>query len=118
MPNIDPSIIEHEIKLYDNTKPVFQMLRLVRPCKTEAIKNEVEKLWHVGFIYPIPLMEWISNLVPVDKKQGTIRICVDYQDLNATCPKDNYSTPFIDQIIKDCTSCESFSFMDGFSSYN
>lgn len=78
----------------------------------------MEKLLHAGFVYPVPLTEWVSNLVLIDKKQGTIRVCVDYRDLNATCPKDNYLTPFIDQIIDDNVSCESFSFMDGFSGYN
>lgn len=71
-----------------------------------------------SFVYPIPLTEWVSNLVIVDKKQGTIHVCFDYQDLNISNPKDNYLTPFIDQIIDDCAGCESFSFMDGFSSYN
>jgi len=56
-------------------------------------------------------------MVPVDKKQGTIRVCVDYRDLNAVCPKDNYLTLFIDQITDDCADCESFSFMDGFLGY-
>ena len=52
------------------------------------------------------------------KKQGTIRVCVDYRDVNQACRKDNYPTPFIDQIIDDCAGCEIFSFMDGFSGYN
>ena len=33
------------------------------------------------------------------KKQGTIKVCVDYSHLNKACPKDNYPIPFIDQII-------------------
>ena len=52
------------------------------------------------------------------KKQRTIQVCVDYRDVNNTCPKDNYPTTFIDQIIDDCVGCEIFSFMDGFSDYN
>ena len=52
------------------------------------------------------------------KKQGTIRVCVDYRDVNHACPKYNYPTPFIDQIIDDCVWCEIFSFMDRFSGYN
>jgi hypothetical protein len=68
-----------------------------------------------GFIYPIPLTDWVSNIVPVNKKQGTIRICIDYRDINRACPKDNYPTPYIDQIIDDCAGSEMFSFMDGFS---
>ena len=118
MPGIDPSIVEHEIKTYDNAKPIWQRIRPVHPRKAAAIKVEVEKLLNAGFIYPIPLTEWVSNPVPVDKKQGTIQVCVDYHDLNAACPKDNYPTPFIDQILDDCAGCESFSFMDGFSGYN
>lgn len=45
-------------------------------------------------------------------------MCVDYRDLNKACPKDNYPTPFINQIIDDCVGCRVFSFMDGFSGYN
>ena len=52
------------------------------------------------------------------KKQGTIRVCVDYSDLNKACPKDNYPTPFIDHIIDNCTGIIIFSFMDGFFGYN
>eukprot|EP00253_Pinus_taeda_P015798 PITA_15798 len=52
------------------------------------------------------------------KKQRTIRVCVDYRDVNQTCPKDNYPTPFIDQIIDECAECKIFSFIDGFSGYN
>ena len=78
----------------------------------------MEKLLKAGFIYPIDLTEWVSNLVPVDKKQGTIRVYTDFIDLNKACHKDNYPTPFIDQIIDSCAGSEVFSFMDGFSRYN
>jgi hypothetical protein len=43
---------------------------------------------------------------------------MDFRDLNHACPKDNFRTPFIDQIIDDCVGQEAISFMDGFSSYN
>ena len=45
-------------------------------------------------------------------------MCINYRDVNQACPKDNYPTPFIDQIIDECVGCEIFSFMDGFSGYN
>jgi hypothetical protein len=66
----------------------------------------------------VALTDWVSNLVPVNKKQGTIHVCVDYRDINKACPKDNYPTPFIDQIVDDCAGSEIFSLMDGFSGYN
>ena len=117
MTGIDPSIVIHEIKTYPEVKPVRQKLHPVHPKKIVAIKAEVEKLLKSGFIYPIPLTEWVSNLVSVAKKQGTICVCVDYRDLNKACPKDNYPTPFIDQIIDNCARSVIFSFMDGFSIY-
>ena len=74
----------------------------MNPKKAAAIKAEVEKLLHAGSIYRVPLTDWVSNIVPVMKKQGTIRVCVNYRDVNQACPKYNYPTPFIDQIIDEC----------------
>jgi hypothetical protein len=71
-----------------------------------------------GFIYPFPLTEWVSNTVLVAKKQGTIHVCFNYRDLHKDFPKDNYPTPFIDQITDNCASSVIFSFIDGFSGYN
>jgi hypothetical protein len=118
MPGIDLEIVIHEIKTYPDAKPVRQCLRPVHPCKAAAIKLEVEKLLNVGFIYPVALTDWVSNLVPIDKKQGMICVCVDYRDINNACPKDNFPTPFVDQIVDDYAESEIFSLMDGFSGYN
>ena len=68
MLGIDPSIVVHEIKNYPTAKPVRQKLRQVHPRKAAAIKAEIEKLLKVGFIYPVPLIEWVSNVVLVNKK--------------------------------------------------
>lgn len=118
MPGIYPSILKHEIKIYDNAKLVCQRLWPIQQRKTIAIKSDVENLLHVGFIYPVPLTRLASNLVPVDKILGAIHVCVNYKDLNTMCPKYNYLTLFINQIINTCTGFESFSFIDGFSGYN
>jgi hypothetical protein len=118
MSGIDPDIIVHEISTYPDAKPVQQRLHPVHPHKVIAIKLEVEKLLKTDFIYPGDLTDWVSNLVSINKKQGTICVCVYYRDINKSCPKDNYPTPLIDQIIDDCTESEIFSLMDGFSGYN
>ena len=82
------------------------------------IKEEIDKLLKASFIYPVPLTEWISNPVSVDKKQGMICICTDFCDLNHACPKNNFPTPFIDQILDECVGREGFFFMDSFFGYN
>jgi hypothetical protein len=78
----------------------------------------MEKLLNFGFIYSVPLNEWVSNPIHVDNKKGTIRVCMDFYDLNKAYTKDNFPTPFIDQILDECVGSEVFSFMDGFSGYN
>jgi hypothetical protein len=118
MSGIEPKIVIYEIKTYPDAKPIRQCHRPVHPHKEAAIKLKVKKLLKVGFIYPVALTDWVSNLVPIDKKQGTIHVCVDYRDINKACPKDNFPTPFVDQIVDDYTRSEIFSLMDGFSGYN
>ena len=118
MLGIDPRIVEHEIKTYPNAKSVRRHLRALNPRKAPTIKAEIEKLLKAGFIYPVPLTEWVSNHVSVDKKQGVIHICTDFHYLNRACPKDNFPTPFIDHIFDECVGGEVFSFMDGFFGYN
>lgn len=76
MPRIDPSIIVHKIKTYLDAKSIIQRLRLVHPQKATTIQVEVEKLLKACFIYHVPLIYWVSNLVPIKKK------CVDYRDIN------------------------------------
>jgi hypothetical protein len=118
MPSLDPSIVEHRIDTWPDITPIRQKQRPLHPSKAAAIKAEIDKLRTVGFIYPISYTSWVSNPIPVDKKHGTIRVCTDFHDLNNACPKDNFPTPFIDQVIDDCAGHEALSFMDGFSGYN
>lgn len=60
----------------------------------------------------------MSIIVPVKKKNGQTRVCVDFRDLNKACPKDDFPIP-ISEILVDATQgYEIFSFMDGFSGYN
>jgi hypothetical protein len=68
MPRIDPHIVEHEIKTYLDARPVRKHLRGINPRKPPAIKAEVEKLLNVGFIYLVPLTEWVSNIIPMKNK--------------------------------------------------
>ena len=82
------------------------------------IKEEVEKLLVATFIKPIQHPTWQSNIVPVKKKNGQIRACVDYRDVNKACPKDDFPLPNMDVLIDSTSGQGMFSFMDGFSGYN
>ncbi|KAA3482112.1 reverse transcriptase [Gossypium australe] len=54
----------------------------------------------------------------VPKKDGKVRMCVDYRDLNKASPKDNFPLPHIDTLVDNTAGYSWFSFMDGFSGYN
>ena len=62
--------------------------------------------------------QWLANIVPVSKKDGKVRMCVDFRDLNKAYPKDNFPLPHIDVIVDSATSSAMYSFMDEFLGYN
>lgn len=62
--------------------------------------------------------EWLSNIVLVKKINGKWRMCMDFTDLNKTCPNDSFPLTRID-IIVDTTLVHKFlSFIDAYSNYN
>ena len=69
-------------------------------------------------IFKVRHLEWVSNLVPVRKKSGEIRLCVDFRNLNRASDKDNYPLSPMEQILQMVSGSELFSLLDGFSSYN
>ena len=71
-----------------------------------------------GFIKPIQHPRWLSNIIPVKKKNGQIRCCVDFRNLNKAYPKDEFPLPNMDLLIDSVAGSAMFSFMDGFSKYN
>ena len=95
----DTSIIQHKIPLKPNTKPFKQKLRRLNLALLPIIEKEVKKLLGAKIIVPLRYSSWIANLVPVRKKNGEIRLYVDFHNLNRSCLKDNYSLPKIDQIL-------------------
>ena len=82
------------------------------------IKEEVRKQIDAGFLITSEYPQWLANIVPVPKKDGKVRMCVDYRDLNKASPKDNFPLPHIDVLVDNTAKCKVFSFMDGFSGYN
>ena len=103
IPGLDPSIVEHHIETWPDVAPIRKKQRPIHPSKVAMVKAEIEKLRTTGFIYPIAYTTWVSNPILVNKKQGTICVCIEFCDLNGVCPKDNFPTSFINHIIDACT---------------
>ena len=85
---------------------------------SKKIKEEVQKQLDANFLKVINYPPWIANIVPVPKKDGKVRMCMDYRDLNRASPKDDFPLPHIDVLVDNTSHSKVFSFMDGFSGYN
>jgi len=93
---MDPVIMEHHIEKWHDASTIHQKQWPLHPTKDPTIKAKIDKLHWAIFIYPIEYTSWVSNPIPVNKKQGTICVWIDYHDLNVAFLKDNYPTSFID----------------------
>ena len=78
----------------------------------------MNKLLDAKIIFKVRHSERVSNLVPVRKNYGEIRLCVDFRNLNHASDKDNYPIPPMEQILQMVSGSELFSLLDGFSGYN
>ena len=79
------------------------------------IKEEVKKQFNASFLVVARYPEWVANIVLVPKKDGKVRMCVDYRDPNRASLKDNFPLPHIDVLVDNTTNFALFSFVDGFS---
>jgi hypothetical protein len=78
----DETVIQHKIPLKENVKPFKKKLRQINPLLLPIMEKEVKKLLDAKIIVPLRYSDWIENLVPVRKKNGEIRLCVDFINLN------------------------------------
>ena len=90
----------------------------MHPKLEPLIQNEVKKLLDAKIIFRVRHSEWVANLVPVRKKSGEIKLCVDFRNLNHASDKYNYPVPPMEQILQMVLVFELFSLLDGFSGYN
>lgn len=69
-------------------------------------------------IFPIRHTKWVSNMVPVRKMNGDIRISLEFTNSNKAYQKDNFPLLTMEQILQSVVDSELMTFLDGFSGYN
>jgi hypothetical protein len=79
---------------------------------------KVQKLLDARIIREVQYLVWVANVVMVPKKNGNMRMCIDFTELNKACPKDPYLLPRIDVIIDQAAGCDMLSLLDCFSGYH
>jgi hypothetical protein len=79
---------QHKIELLPNAKPIRTKQAKWNPKYTTMMKEELDKLLEAGFIRLVEIIEWVSPMVLVLKKNGKLRVCVNYKALNKVTKKD------------------------------
>ena len=110
--------MEHHLPFKSEFYPFQQSPRRMSKEVKLKVKEEIEKLLKAKFIRPTRYVQWLANIVPMMKKNGKLRVCVDFRDLNVVTPKDMYVIPIVDKLVDSTANNELLSFMDGFSRYN
>jgi len=118
MPGIPREVAEHSLEIRADSKPVKQRLRRFDEEKRKIIGEEIHKLLTARFIKEVHHPDWLANPVLVKKKNGKMRMCVDYTSLNKACSKVPFPLPRIDQIVDSIAGCETLSFHDAYSGYH
>ena len=104
MPGLSRDLVEHRLPIKAGFRPYKQPVRRFNPIIYDRIKTEINRLLDAGFIRSCRYADWISNIVPVEKKDsGKIRVCIDFRDLNKANPKDEYPMPIADMLINEAS---------------
>ncbi len=91
-------LIHHTIHLTDTT-PSRQRPYRVPERLVEPLRKEVEMMRELGVIEP-SMSEWCSPVVIVPKKDGSLRVCIDFRKLNAQSQFDAYPMPRVDDLLE------------------
>ena len=106
----------HEIKLVDE-QPFKQRYRRIPPAMIDEVRTHLQQLYDAGIIRPSH-SPYNSNIVLVRKKDGSLRICIDYRQLNKATIRDAYALPRIDQIFDYLSGAKYFTVLDMKSGYH
>jgi len=106
---LDTNTVVHKIPLEEGCKPIKQKLRRAHLDVWIKVKAELEKQWNAGFLV-VKYPQWVSNIVVVPKKEGKIRVCVDFRNLNKASPKDDFPLPHIDVLVDNAARSSTYSF--------
>lgn len=107
--------VEHSIRLSDS-QPFRERSRRIAPADIDDVRRHIQKLLSAGIIKE-SRSPYASPIVVVRKKNGEIRMCIDYRTLNSRTVPDQYTTPRIDEALDCLSGSKWFSVLDLRSGY-
>ena len=118
LPGLPPEReVEFSIELLPGTSPISRTPYRMAPTELRELKAQLQDLIDKGFIRP-STSPWGAPVLFVKKKDGTLRLCVDYRQLNKATVKNKYPLPRIDDLFDQLQVTEYFSKIDLQSGYH
>lgn len=108
--------IDFTIELLPGTAPVAIAPYRMAPAELRELKAQLQDLLDKGFIRP-SFSPWGAPVLFVKKKDGSLRLCIDYRQLNQATVKNRYPLPRIDDLFDQLQSARVFSRIDLRSGY-
>jgi hypothetical protein len=119
MPGLSRELVEHRLSIRASFRPYKQGVQNIKLEIVGRVKEEVDRLLQAGFIQPCRYADWVSNIIPMEKKNTRkIRICIDFRNLNQVTLKDEYPMPVADLLIDSASGDKVISFFGGNAGYN
>ena len=101
------------LKLKENAKPIFIKARIPPFKLIPLVEKELNALEREGLITKIDNSEWATPVVPILKKDNTVRLCGDFSiTINPNIVTDYYHLPSVDELFADMSGCTIFSKID------
>ncbi|KAL0554785.1 hypothetical protein IC582_008713 [Cucumis melo] len=109
--------VEFAIELEPGTVPISKAPYRMAPAELKELKVQLQELLDKGFIRP-SVSPWGAPVLFVKKKDGSMRLCIDYRELNKVTVKNRYPLPRIDDLFDQLQGATVFSKIDLRSGYH
>jgi hypothetical protein len=109
--------VDHRIELKPGSSPTSLPLRRMSPPELDELRSQLDQLSESGFIQPSK-SPFGAPILFVKKKDGTMRMCIDYRALNGITIKNSYPLPRIDELFDRLQGATIFSKIDLRSGYH
>ena len=109
--------VEFTIDLVPGTGPISKAPYRMAPAELKELKEQLQDLLDQGFIRP-SASPWGAPVLFVKKKDGSMRLCIDYRELNKVTIRNKYPLPRIDDLFDQLRGSEVFSKIDLRSGYH
>jgi hypothetical protein len=109
--------VEFYIDLIPGTTPIAKRPYRVAPTELAELKLQITELQQKGYLRP-SLSPWGAPVLFATKKDGSMRMCIDYRSLNEVTIKNKYPLPRIDDLFDQLQGAKYFSKIDLRSGYH